>query len=240
MYYLTIQWMSENMYLENWWWMSLFLKAGRAEMAERWHSSLFKISEAMEEKDLDFAMVVFREGTHIDEEEDWSDQSSWHIPWDKGGEIGWVLKLLNLESDSSNPETILRRTRSQSRLERMGVMQQKWDCWVTTRAIVFWTSCRRARVRKRCAIMKRVTIVKSWSYYCHSYRLASLSSDGRSKCDAVHEYESKRALHISETCFSKDILIIIIIIIIIWFGDTVTVTHPTKFNTNSKVRAMSA
>ena len=35
-------------------------------------------------------------------------------------------------------------------------------------------------------------------------------------------------------------LIIIIIIIIIWFGDTVTVTHPTKCNTNSKVRAMSA
>ena len=27
----------------------------------------------------------------------------------------------------------------------------------------------------------------------------------------------------------------IIIIIIIWFGDTVTVTHPTKCNTNSKV-----
>ena len=30
------------------------------------------------------------------------------------------------------------------------------------------------------------------------------------------------------------------IIIIIWFGDTVTVTHPTKCNTNSKVRAMSS
>ena len=34
--------------------------------------------------------------------------------------------------------------------------------------------------------------------------------------------------------------LIIIIIIIIWFGDTVTVTHPTNCNTNSKVRAMSA
>ena len=32
----------------------------------------------------------------------------------------------------------------------------------------------------------------------------------------------------------------IIIIIIIWSGDTVTVTHLTKCNTNSKVRAMSA
>ena len=31
-----------------------------------------------------------------------------------------------------------------------------------------------------------------------------------------------------------------LIIIIIWFGDTVTVTHFTKCNTHSKVRAMSA
>ena len=38
----------------------------------------------------------------------------------------------------------------------------------------------------------------------------------------------------------KSIVIIIIIIIIIWFGDTVTVTHPTSCNINSKVRAMSA
>ena len=34
-------------------------------------------------------------------------------------------------------------------------------------------------------------------------------------------------------------IIIIMIIIIIWFGDTVTVTHPTNCDTNSKVRAMS-
>ena len=31
-----------------------------------------------------------------------------------------------------------------------------------------------------------------------------------------------------------------IIIIIIWFGDTTTVSHLTKYNTNSKARAMSA
>ena len=31
-----------------------------------------------------------------------------------------------------------------------------------------------------------------------------------------------------------------IIIIEIWFGDTVTVTHFTKCNKNSKVRTMSA
>ena len=39
-------------------------------------------------------------------------------------------------------------------------------------------------------------------------------------------------------CFYTRI-IIIIIIIIIWFGDTVTVSHPTKCNTYSKVRALS-
>ena len=48
---------------------------------------------------------------------------------------------------------------------------------------------------------------------------------------------------LSRTVFEIIIIIIIIItiiiIIIIWFGDTVTVTHPTKCNTNSKVRAMS-
>ena len=35
------------------------------------------------------------------------------------------------------------------------------------------------------------------------------------------------------------ICLMMIIIIIIWFGDTVTVSHPTKWNTNSKVRALS-
>ena len=32
---------------------------------------------------------------------------------------------------------------------------------------------------------------------------------------------------------------LLIIIIIIWFGDTVTVSHSTKCDTNSKVRALS-
>ena len=37
---------------------------------------------------------------------------------------------------------------------------------------------------------------------------------------------------------SKLVVIIIIIIIIIWFGDTVTVSHSTKCDTNSKVCAL--
>ena len=40
-------------------------------------------------------------------------------------------------------------------------------------------------------------------------------------------------LHKSETV---TVIIIMMIIMIIWFGDTVTVSHSTKCNTNSKVR----
>ena len=54
---------------------SLFLKAGRAEMDEKWHGNLFQVSEATDENDLDLAIAVFREGMHIDkEEEDRSDR----------------------------------------------------------------------------------------------------------------------------------------------------------------------
>ena len=55
--------------------LSFFLKAGRVEVDERWHGNLFQRCEATEENDLDLAIVVFREGTHIDkEEEDRSDR----------------------------------------------------------------------------------------------------------------------------------------------------------------------
>ena len=55
--------------LEKKWGLSLFLKAGRAEMDERWHGNLFQVSEATDEKDLDLAFVVFRERMNIDKEE---------------------------------------------------------------------------------------------------------------------------------------------------------------------------
>ena len=61
--------------LEKGWCLSLFLKAGRVEMDERWHGNLFQVSEATDENDLDLAIAVFREGMHIDkEEEDRSDR----------------------------------------------------------------------------------------------------------------------------------------------------------------------
>ena len=42
--------------LEKRWCLSLFLKAGRVGMDERWHGSLFQKVEATDENDLDFAM----------------------------------------------------------------------------------------------------------------------------------------------------------------------------------------
>ena len=50
-------------------WVS-YLKAGRVEMDERWPGSLFQTLEATEEEDLDFAIPVFRLGTHSDNEEE--------------------------------------------------------------------------------------------------------------------------------------------------------------------------
>ena len=44
-------------------------------MAERWDGNPFQVSEATDENDLDLAIAVFREGMHIDkEEEDRSDR----------------------------------------------------------------------------------------------------------------------------------------------------------------------
>ena len=39
-------------------------------MDERWHGNLFQVSEATDEKDLDIAIAVLREGMDIDKEED--------------------------------------------------------------------------------------------------------------------------------------------------------------------------
>ena len=44
-------------------------------MDERWDGNPFQVSEATDENDLDLAIAVFREGMHIDkEEEDRSDR----------------------------------------------------------------------------------------------------------------------------------------------------------------------
>ena len=95
---------------------------------------------------LDFAIPVFRVRTHSDNEE--KDRSSDRVGTCRGiksCEIGWLLELENLESDSSNLEIYSVANRKQCNSERTGVMWQKRDFSVTTRASLFWTSCRRAR-----------------------------------------------------------------------------------------------
>ena len=60
--------------LEIMWCLSFFLKAGRVDMDVRWHGSLFHVSAATDENDLDFAIADFLVSTRIDnEEEDRSD-----------------------------------------------------------------------------------------------------------------------------------------------------------------------
>ena len=69
--------------------------------------SLFQTLEATDENDLDSAISVFRVGIHSDnEEEDRSDRvgSGTYRGILKGGEIGRLLELENLESDNSNLE----------------------------------------------------------------------------------------------------------------------------------------
>ena len=118
------------------WCLSLLMKAGRVEMDERWPGSLFQILEATDENDLDFPIPVFRLGTQWQ----WRRRSQWlcrHILWNKGREKGWLLELENLESDRSNLEIYSVANRKPMQIERTGVMQQKRDFSVTTRASVF-------------------------------------------------------------------------------------------------------
>ena len=125
------------------WCLSLFLKAGRVEMDEGWPGSLFQIYEATDENDLDFAMGFSGRNTYWQRRRrSWS---CWHIPWNKGGEIGWLLELQNLESDNSNLEIYSLANRKPMQIRKNGRDVTKRDFSVTTRASVFWTSCRRAK-----------------------------------------------------------------------------------------------
>ena len=56
------------------------------------------MSEATDENDLDLAIAVFREGMHIDkEEEDRSDRVGTYRG-DKGSKIGWLSEMQYIEA----------------------------------------------------------------------------------------------------------------------------------------------
>ena len=100
---------------------------------------------ATDENDLDFAIADFLVGTHIDtEEEDRSDLVGTYRGIRAARQDGcWNCRTLN--AIVATLKSILWRTGSQFKSERMGVMWQKRDFSVTTRASVFCTSWRRAR-----------------------------------------------------------------------------------------------
>ena len=50
--------------------MRALLKTGRVGMGDRWFGNAFQIFEATDENDLEAAMVVLREGTHIERHEE--------------------------------------------------------------------------------------------------------------------------------------------------------------------------
>ena len=114
-------------------------------MDERWPESSFQTLEATDENDLDFAIPVFRVETHNDnEEEDRSDRVDTYRGI-RGGEIGWLLELENLESNSSNLEIYSVANRKPMQLRENWCDVAKRNFSVTTRASVFWTSYMRAR-----------------------------------------------------------------------------------------------
>ena len=59
------------------------------------------------------------------------------IPWNKGGEIGWLLELENLESDSGNLEIYSVANRKPMQLRENGCDVAKTRFFSTTRARVF-------------------------------------------------------------------------------------------------------
>ena len=102
------------------WCLILFLKAGRVEMDKNWPVSLFQTLEATDENDLDFAIPVFWLGTHSDKEEDRNDRVGTYRGIRAAIEIGWLLELENLESDSSNLEIYSMANRKPMQIRKNG------------------------------------------------------------------------------------------------------------------------
>ena len=91
-----------------WWWgnlaqkgcLSHFLKAGIAEMVEGWHELYSKYLKKRMRVIWTLPLRFFVLG-HDEGEEDRSDRIDIYHGTLKGGEIGWLLKLKNLECDGS-------------------------------------------------------------------------------------------------------------------------------------------
>ena len=95
---------------------------------------------------LDFAIAVFCEGIHIDkeeeeeeeEEEDYNDRVGTYRGTRAARSIAWLLEMQYLEGNNSNLEIYSVTNRKPVEIKtRTGVIWQKRDLWVSTRANVF-------------------------------------------------------------------------------------------------------
>ena len=77
---------------------------------------------------MDFAIPVFRLGTHSDKEEDRNDRVGTYRGIRAAIEIGWLLELENLESDGSNLEIYSVANRKPMQLRRILNLDEKIAC----------------------------------------------------------------------------------------------------------------
>ena len=171
-------------------------------MDERWLGSAFQMLETTDENNLEFAMVVLRGGTHIDNNEE--ERSARVGPYFGMRDARWdgcwnwstfkvIVAILKL---------ILWRTGSQCRSERTGVMRQNRGFWATTRARVFRTSWRRVRFE---------TDVPARSELQKSSREPTIAAAIVFEASVVREARIWHNTRIwkkqaSDTCLSKDIV----------------------------------
>ena len=142
------------------WCLSLFLKAGSVEIDERWHGNLFQKYKATDENDLDFAIAVFRGGTHIDkEEEDRSDRVGRYRGM-RAVRIGWLLELQNLEIDSGNLKIYSVANRKQMQIRKNGRDATKTRFFCDDPIKYILNKLYASQVWNRSAIKKTITIVQ--------------------------------------------------------------------------------
>ena len=69
------------------------------------------------------------------------------------------------------------RTGSQCNSDKTGVIWSKRDFCATTRAMVFWTSCRRDRFETDVPARRVIAVIKLWSHYSRHHCLSCLSGE---------------------------------------------------------------
>ena len=139
------------------------------------------MSEATDENEFDLAIAVFREGMHIDkEEEDRSDRVDTYRGTRAARYVGWLLEMQYLGSDGSNLEiySVTDREPVEISKNRRNVEKARFLGNDPSKCVP--DKLQASHIRSRCASKERVTVVESRTHYRGSYCLASLRGEGRS------------------------------------------------------------